>query len=80
MSALAGVSINIIFTILLDLKTFIENTYNGSFSLKDAKSKQRSMANMLVKLDYCNSKKKDKFKAQSEVTLFNAEELYKGRK
>ena len=45
------------FNIFLDLKTFAESIYGGSLSLKDAKSKQRSMENMLVKLDYCNSKK-----------------------
>ena len=67
------------FTIFLDLKTFAESLYNGSFSLKVAKLKQRNLEDEIKRLeDYCT--KKEKFRTQKEDNLHNAREFYKGRK
>ena len=51
----------------------------AAISLKAAKTRQRSMENIIVKLDYY-SPKKEKFKVQRESTLLNAREFYKGRR
>ena len=67
------------FTIFLDLKTLAESIYSGTISLKNAKTGQRSMDDMIIKLDYY-SPKKEKYEAQRESILLNSRELYKGRK
>ena len=46
------------FTIFLNLKTFADSIYDSNFLLKAAKVKQRSMEDMIVKLDYYNPTKK----------------------
>ena len=66
------------FTIILDLKSFANNIYNGSLSLEAAKIKERNMKDMIRRLDEYKPRN-EKFKAQKERTLLNAREFYKGR-
>ena len=67
------------FTIFLSLGNLVENIYNGNLPLKVAKIKQRTMENMIRRLEKYNQHK-EKYKTQKASTLLNAREFQKGRK